>query len=50
MKKIYLIISIFFLFQNFGIADFNKHEIKEGNPDAKIKIYVYYKVFFNKYQ
>ena len=42
MKKIYLIFFLlFFLIGPNATADYNKYEIKEGNENAKIKIYIF---------
>ena len=42
MKKIYLIFFfLFFSLEANATADYNKYEIKEGNENAKVKIFVF---------
>jgi len=42
MKKIYLIFFfLFFSLETNATADYNKYEIKEGNENAKVKIFVF---------
>ena len=42
MKKIYLIFFfLFFSLETSAKADYNKYEIKEGNENAKVKIFVF---------
>ena len=42
MKKIYLIFFLlFFLIGPNAAADYSKYEIKEGNENAKVKIYIF---------
>ena len=42
MKKIYLIFFfLFFSLETNAAADYNKYEIKEGNENAKVKIFVF---------
>ena len=42
MKKIYLILFfLFFSLETSAKADYNKYEIKEGNENAKVKIFVF---------
>ena len=42
MKKIYLIFFfLFFSLETNATTDYNKYEIKEGNENAKVKIFVF---------